>query len=212
MVHILQNPVYGEDYKDGFIFFSYNSASLIDQGIALFESGESLSGQQIAHCGIISGDSKCVEADHPTVQEFDFIQKHVNNPNTVVFLKKPKGLTVDGANIIITEAQRYLGRKYAYIGVAGSAVFMLLTAGWHIFPFLRYWKNPLNPKDQMFCSELVAEAMRKWMRKTGVLKYHPTNIYPTTLYEDQSLWEQWDYGIVDRKREEGKTVTNVQGQ
>ena len=73
-------------------------------------------------------------------------------------------------------------------------------------PFLRYYKNPLNRDDEMFCSELVAEGMVVLEGKTGCLKYHPTNIYPVTLFQDNLIWQPWNPRIVEEKMAQGRIL------
>jgi len=209
MMHILQNPTYGEDYKEGYIFFSYTSNDIVSEGIALFQSYEDVLHQPLSHCGVISGPNMCVEATDPKVMESNFIEKYVNDPHTIVFLRKPKDLTPQGASIVVSTARQYLGKKYAYLGVVGSALYVMLTAGYKCFSFLRYFRNPLNPKDQLFCSELVANALLPVEGKTGCLKYDPTNIYPITLFDDDTLWSEWDFDIANKKRACGRKVVEI---
>jgi len=209
IVYILTDPVYGEDYKDGYIFFSYTSHDFISGGIALFQKCEDVLGQPLSHCGVISGPGMCVEATTPVTTESNFIEKYVNAPNTVVFLRKPKDLTPQQAQTIIATSRKFLGRKYAYMGILGSALYVTFTFGFKILPFLRYHRNPLNPKSQLFCSELVAESLIPVKGRVGCLKYDPSNIYPVTLFGDKVIWSDWKSDIAQIKMAQGKSVVEV---
>ena len=150
-MYVLTNPVYGEDYNEGYVFFSYTMNSLVSSGIALFQELDNVCGVQLSHCGIISGPEMCVESTTPVVMESNFIEKYVNEPHTVVFLRKPLHWNAGGAKAMIAEVRKDLGMKYSYTGIAGSALLLLLTWGFRFLPFLRYYKNPLNRDDEMFC-------------------------------------------------------------
>jgi hypothetical protein len=207
-MHILENPVFGEDYKEGYVFFSYTTSSVVSAGIALFQSCETKSGP-ISHCGIISGPGKCLEATTPVVCESDFIAKYINEPHTIVFLRKPVGWTPEKAQVIIQEGRKHLGKKYSYTGLLGSALKVILSWSYKLFPSWRYKADPFNSKKEIFCSEYIAMCMVPAMGKVGCLQYDPTNIYPSTLFEDRVIWTPWDYQIVDRKLAEGKCVIEV---
>ncbi len=207
---ILTNPVFGEDYGAGYVFFSYVSGDLISAGIALFQSLEDVPFSRVSHCGIITEDGRCIEATAPVVCESDFATKYLTDKNnTVVFFRKPLHWTHAATTGALHEVRGFIGRPYAYAGVAGSALYLLLTAGWRCCSFLRRWQNPLNPKDQMFCSELVVHGMRNFEGKTGCLKYDASNVTPADLFCDNKIWQAWDFGIAARKAAEGRRVVEV---
>jgi hypothetical protein len=208
-MYILTDPIYGQDYKDGYVFFSYTTGSIVSAGIALFQSYEDVLHQPLSHCGVISGPNMCVEATDPKVMESNFVEKYVNDPHTIVFFRKPKDLTPADGKIMVDTSRKFLGKKYSYLGIAGSALYVFLTAGYKCFPWLRYYRNPLNSKNTLFCSELVAEAMRPVKGKVGCLKYDPSNIYPITLFDDKVIWSDWKFDIAQVKIAEGKKVIEV---
>jgi len=208
-MYILTNPQYNVDYKDGYVFFSYTTGSIVSAGIALFQSYEDVLHQPLSHCGVISGPNMCVEATDPKVMESNFIEKYVNDPHTIVFFRKPKDLTPADGKIMVDTSRKFLGKKYSYLGIAGSVLYVFLTSGYKCFPWLRYYRNPLNSKNTLFCSELVAEAMRPVKGKVGCLKYDPSNIYPITLFDDKVIWSDWKFDIAQVKTAEGRKVIEV---
>ncbi len=201
---LLQDPKFGIDYKAGHVFFSYSS-SFVSRGIALFSNFENYSNVPVSHCGIITGSRTCLEASVGGVQESDFITKYVQDPHTLVFLRSPIGLTPAKAIDMEMWATQHIGKNYAYVGIAGSALWNML--GLVFLRWLRKQQNPFNPKDEYFCSELVAEAMIKaWPNRPGCLQYHPSNIYPQTLFEDRKIFKDWKTDIVQVKLIEGAKI------
>lgn len=205
-MYILQNPVYNEDYKDGYVFFSYTKRDFISAGIALFQACEMKSGHPISHCGIISGPGRCLESTTPTTMESDFVKKYLEDPNTIVFIRKPKNYTSEMAQKMIEEGRKHIGEKYSYLGLLGSAIRVVISWGFKLFSKLRYKQDPLNASDRTFCSEYVALCMRAGMGKMGCLEYHPENIYPSTLFEDDVIWADWNENIIQEKMAQGKRV------
>lgn len=211
-MQILSDPQFGVDYRAGYTFFSYSSGSFISAGIALFQSLSEVPYSRISHCGIITERGGCVEATAPVVCETPaakFAANYLDDPHTVVFFKKPLHWTDLVVAKALREVRGFIGRPYAYAGVAGSALYLLLTAGWRMCSFLRRWQNPLNPKGQMFCSELCVHAMRNFEGdRTGCLKYDASNVTPADLFCDKRIWQPWDFEIAARKTAEGREVTH----
>jgi hypothetical protein len=208
-MHVVQNPVYGQDYRDGYVFFSYNTTSFISAGIALFSRHDAANGIPISHCGIVTGENECVEASQPGgVQVSDFVKKYVEPGEIVVSLCKPRDITPEIAARIIEEAQSHIGKGYATVGVAGSALWNIFGLTW--IPWFRRRRNWLNSKSTMFCSELCAEALIEgYPDRPGCLQWHPTNIYPATLFNDHEVFTKWNPRQANIRRAEGRKVIKV---
>ena len=207
-MHLLRDPVYGEDYGRGWVFFSYCITSPISAGIALFSRDEALSRIPLSHCGIVTGERCCIEATDPGVIFSDFKAKYLDDPTIVVFLRRPQNLDEDISTAMIEHARDQLGKGYAYKGVFGSALYNIL--GLHKIGWFRKGKNPFNAKDEYFCSELVAESMIiGYPNRPGTLIYHPSNIYPVTLFEDKEIFDPWRVDVVEKKTKEGRIVESV---
>jgi hypothetical protein len=69
----------------------------------------------------------------------------------------------------------------------------------------------LNAPSEFYCSELVADGMRdeRVVGRKGCLIYHPTNIYPQTLFDDEMIWASWKDSIVEDKIREGRKLANI---
>lgn len=202
----VRNPEYGKDYDDGYIFFSYNTDSLISTGIALFTKFEAKSKIPISHCGIVTGKQTCIEAANPGgVQVSNFHEKYLKPKKTVVFLCKPRNVSPELAGLMTDEGLKHVGKSYAIPGVISSAFWNLL--GFATIGYLRKKRNWFNSEDRFFCSELVAEALiSAYPDRPGCLEYHPTNIYPQTLFEDHIVFEKWNPAQPILRRTSGRIV------
>lgn len=205
-MHFVINPEYKKDYGPGYIFFSYNTSSLISAGIALFSRSEAKNGIPVSHCGVIINENECVEAANPGgVQVSNFMQKYVEPNEIVVFLCKPKEINLEISQKIIDEAMKNVGKSYATKGVIGSAIwniFGLVSFGW-----LRKKRNIFNSKNSMYCSELCSESLiAGYPSRPGCLIYHPTNIYPATLFNDHEIFDNWNSDQVFKRKKAGRTV------
>lgn len=203
---ILTDPQYNVDYKEGYIFFSYVTDNLISSGIALLQSGEMTSGLPISHCGIICGPGRCLESVIPATTESDFIKKYVEDPHTIVFLRKPKDWTPEMAQKIVAEGRRRIGEKYSYLGIIGFMFRTVWSWGFKLFPSLRYKDNLLNTNSTTYCSEYVSICMKTGMGNVGCLSYNLENISPSTLFENKEIWADWNANIVQEKLAKGKLV------
>jgi len=213
-MRILKDAQFCKDYGPGYVFFSFTTNSIISDGIALFTAGERTSGIKVAHCGVIDHDGQCIEAvadDKKKVVRSNFRKEYLENENRVVFLKKPAGLNDANAEIFIELCEQHIGKNYAYSGIFGSFVFTCLSFGYRLAPWLRRLKNPFNADSELFCSELVSEGMRdsRVIGEHGVLVWHPTNIYPQTLFEDISIWVPWKAGIIQEKEAAGRHLEHA---
>ena len=209
MMHFLRNPEYGKDYAPGYVFFSYTTTSLISAGIALFSRFESKI--PISHCGIVTGQRECIEAAQPGgVQKADFFEKYLRRQDTVVFLMKPHGLTPDIAEAMKEEVEQHIGKGYAIKGVIGSALWN--TLGFISWGWFRKKRNPFNSKKNFFCSELVATGLmaeEAYPERPGCLVYHPTNIYPATLFNDNDIFVPWNDNQAQKRKAQGRNVIEV---
>lgn len=183
----IENPKYKKDYKPGQIFFSFTKDNFISKGISVFTNFERKT-IRVSHCGIIISDKECLEAAQPGgVQVSNFIEKYVQDPHTIIYVREPRNLTKLAAKKMEIWGKQHVGKDYAVKGFIGSSIYNLL--GLTFIPFIRKIKNPMNSDNKYFCSELVAECLIKaFPDRPGILRYHPSNIYPQGLFEDNEIF------------------------
>lgn len=76
----------------------------------------------------------------------------------------------------LAEVGRWLGAHYDFGGLLGMAVVLLGRS------LKRRWRNPLRSSRAMFCSELVAVAL-KASKYPGTDSWVPSQVDPDTLYK-----------------------------
>ncbi len=204
---ILQDPKFGTDYQPGHVFFSYDNDSLVSAGIALFTRSEQTQ-IKVSHCGVIDLNGQAIEADESVghVARSNFKEKYIDDPTKIVFFRELKDFSPKVVHDLVHYMLAQSGRGYAYAGIVGSAIYVLLTRAYTKWPWLRYVPNPMNGTGEVFCSELVAECLRSVIGKHGCLTYHPSNIYPQTLFDDTVIWKPWSDGIIAKKQNAKKKV------
>jgi len=205
----IQNPEFERDYKKGYIFFSYTTDSILSKGIALFTQNEMENKIPVSHCGIIINENECIESVFPDgVKKSNFIKDYVEPDNVVVFLCKPRDLDIISQNRIESEAEYHIGKPYAKYGAIGSAIWQILGFTW--IPWLRKRRNIFNSKKKMFCSELCATALiNAYEHRPGCLVWHPSNIYPSTLFNDGDIFYPWDRNRHVKRKSEGAEINPV---
>lgn len=209
-MHIVRNPEYGKDYDKGYVFFSYNTKSLLAAGIALFTRDEAKNGVPVSHCGIITGENECIES-HPDiggVNYSNFKERFIDPHEIVVFFCKPNELNDHNALVLHNAAASHIGKGYATRGVITSGLWTLF--GFASLGWFRKKRNWFNSEQNMFCSELCAEALIEMLPdRPGTLKWHPTNIYPSTLFNDAHVFKPWDANRAAKRKSQGRNIVEV---
>jgi len=192
-----KDPVYGENYKRGYIGFGYGQTHFVSKGIAYFTRLNRLSDVKVSHAFIVTGSNSCVEARvHGGVQDASLCQ-YFDDEEYQIFFRKPLNLTTAIADAIIAAAQTQIGCKYDTAlllsqAVSGSFAGKILNRafGNNIDNMLG---SLMNSKKRWICSELVAYAMdlQPAYHDKGILKDPHETINPQELFEDTAIFSPW---------------------
>lgn len=188
-------PIYGDNYKKGYVGFTYTQNNIVAKGIAYFTRWERLSDIRVSHALIVTGENSCIEADK-TVHEAS-LERYFNDPHCCICFRKPANLTEPLADRIIHTLKPELGKKYDFLlipaqAIAGSVLgkaLNILTKG----KFEAFLCKRLNQKHKWICSELVAYALNQQTEYSGIgiLRDKHESISPQELFEDQRIFEPW---------------------
>ena len=158
----IMDRVLNPNYGPGLIGFSYRDNSVVSKGVALFTQEEH---DRIVptHAFIVRDKNTLIEALMPDVHEKK-LEDYFDDPHTVVFFKRPKGLTQADVNILIFVAIVHLGRK--------------LTAG-------------PNACSELiaYCLKMVP----KYANLFPLSEYHPSKIDPLMLVRSEELFNIWSF-------------------
>ena len=189
-------PIYGDNYRPGFVGFTFKDGSFVSEGIVFFTRWERLSDFKASHTLIVSGEDACVEAQGRGVVESD-LGKYFDDLGYAIAFRKPKGWTPELGDRIVTSAREHIGKKYGYALIVGNAIthsvtgklFDRLTKGWTT----RWVSKVFDQSKAEICSETVALALQAQpeLAKLGCLKQPANVITPQMLFEDNELFEPW---------------------
>lgn len=189
-------PEYGKNYRKGDIGFTYNSGSLVSEGIAYFTRWERMSDIRVSHCFVVAAQFDVIEALPDGISRTD-ITRYFNNPKINVFFRKPNEWTPQMGEKIVTHAATHIGTEYDWRldlahGISGSMMGHLATKitgdAWH--RRVCEWMN--DPKKWM-CSEMGSDCLQAIpiLRPKGCLQYPACTISPQELFEDNDVFEAW---------------------
>lgn len=192
-------PQYGVNYARGYIGFTMTHGNFISDGIAYFERWVRMGDIAVSHVFIVAGDNELVEAHIEHGVQRDCISKYFDDPNVLVFFRKPRGLTPAMADIIADAAASKLGCPYATPLILAEALANTVV-GHEVNKLLDDKPNEavsdlasdIEPKA-FICSGLGAYALRQGFapNRPGVLAKPINTINPQMLFEDTEIFEDW---------------------
>ncbi len=192
-----QPPVFGENYKAGYIGFTFNNASILSYGIAHFTRWARMSDIRVSHALVVTGDNECVEALIDQGVKKQPLSKYFDDPARQIFFRKPAQLTAEIAASIVKLAKSQVGNQYDTSLLAaqvaqGTFIGKLINKIYNGKPDLLLSKL-LNNDDRWICSELAAyclDEQPEYMDK-GILSRPNETIDPQELFEDASIFAAW---------------------
>lgn len=183
-------PVYGENYKAGYVGFTYTTDSFISKGIAWFTRWDRMSDIKVSHVFLVSGNNECIEAQPKGVVVSD-IGKYFDDEHCLVFFREPRVFNDQLAIRTIGAMRAQVGQKYGYSmivadAIAGSFLGRLLGVG-------KLFQKWCDGKKSAICSESVATAMKKQPEYDGIgiLRLPANRITPQNLFEDDGTFKPW---------------------
>lgn len=193
----IDSPKYGINYRKGDIGFTFHTKSIMASAISYFTRWHRSSHVKVAHSFIVVDGSTCVEALAETGVREKKLTDYFNDKNTIVFFRRPKGITKEIANEIAENAKKEVGKKYA-----NSLIWNMVGRGTilgHLIDTLTKNKTfdrqslLLNKDGSFLCSELVAHCLQKiqqWpFHNEGILKRPAAGINPQELFEDENIFK-----------------------
>lgn len=194
-------PVWGEDAKPGYLFFTFTDRSFISLGIAYFSKWDALSDIYVSHVGLVGRTAwKGVHSTAPGgVQEAD-LTEYFRNPKVHIFFRKPRGWSEDLGIRTLKSAEKRIGHKYGYTMIAAHALTNTLLGRFlNVALFglpMQAVGRVLDDPAQEVCSELVAISMKEQpeYNKRGVLVKPAFMLKPQDLFECPVLLEPMKKG------------------
>lgn len=188
-------PVYGKDYDRGWIGFNH-AGSWFSAGIAHVEQWTQKSDVTVSHVFVVSGDDECVEAAYPKgVVRSKLSVEYWPKPDRYVIFRKPKNLTPELADRIVSAAEAQLGAEFDFHTTANLAL-QKNFVGWLVNLMTANAANRavdhlIQDDNRWLCSALASYCLKSQAEfdGVGVLKDNPGMITPQELFEDDDLFE-----------------------
>jgi hypothetical protein len=198
-------PVYGLNYKKGYIGFTYDGTHPVGRGIAYFTKWDKMGNIYATHALIITGEDSCIEADAGTNRvEENTLKPYFEPSNCQIFFREPKGLNDDIADRIVKVIKSEVGKEYDYklilahlfSGTIPGHILNLLSRE----KFVKLLCQALDCPNQWICSELAAYALDEQpeYRDQGVLGNPNSAISPQKLFEDDVIFKAWENQVASK--------------
>ena len=191
------NPLYGINYKRGYIGFVYYADHVVSKGIAYFTRWARIEDVKVSHCFIVVCKNDVIEALTRPGVVVDRIGKYFEDPTCQVFFRKPVGWTPELADAIIDTAARQVGDKYD-LGLIVAQAMQGLYLGRVINRIFKgrpdaFVSRLIDNPAKWICSELVSYCMdeQPTLRDKGILSKPTNTIDPQELFTDADIFEPW---------------------
>jgi hypothetical protein len=198
-------PVYGDNYKKGYIGFTYYDSSIVSIGIAYMTRWARMGDIKVSHTLLITGENECIEAHMENGVQRSDMRKYFDDENRRIFFRKPVGLNEKIADNLERIAANEIGTRYdvdliASHALEGSFIGQLINKVFDGKPD-KLISKLLNHDDRWICSELVAHCLsgQKEYRHKGILRRPDETINPQELFEDEIIFEPWTQIVKNRK-------------
>ncbi len=190
---------YGDNYKKGYIGFTYYNKSVISKGIAYMTRWAKMSDVKVSHTLLVTGKNKCIEAHIKDGVKHSDLKKYFDDPDCQIFFRKPVGLNKRIAKKLEKVGTAEVGKPYdkALIGsqaLQGTFLGKLINKIFKGKPD-RILSKILNRDDRWICSEFVAYCLseQNLYKNKGILRHPEETIDPQELFEDAVIFEPWKY-------------------
>jgi len=192
-------PVFGENYKVGFVGFTYSGSPLLTRGMAHFTRWSRMSDIHVTGALIVTGENECVELAAGREVVKSPLEKYFNDPKRQIFFRKPKKCSPGVGARIAETAIAQLGTKFDQLLVAAKMLEGSFLRRWLLSHF-RESPEPFTAKltlqeERWLGAEFVAYCLdcQPEYADRGVLALPKHAISPQELFEDGEIFSAWSH-------------------
>lgn len=199
-LYTIVTPEYGINYSAGYTGFTARvNPGCIGKGIAWFSRWDKDSPITVTHALTVTGQNTCVEATMEEGVIESQLSKYFDDPNVLIFFRKPRDLDERKASIICSAVNRHIGEGYdrrliMAHAVTGSFFGRLASlATHHQSDAFVAWL--LDNPHLWICSEYAAWGLMQVpeYKGHGVLRYPAATIIPQELFECNTTYQRWKF-------------------
>jgi hypothetical protein len=190
-------PAYGDNYKAGFIGFTYTGSTLLSNGVAYFTRWSRLSDILVSQVLIVTGENECVEMPDGKSVVKSPLDKYFNDPKTQIFFRRPRKCSQALGQRIAETALAQVGTKFETLLTAARVLEGSFLRRWVMSHFQespdRFVGRLLHREARWFGGELAAyclDCQPEFVDK-GLLKTPCHGIDPQQLFEDEEIFANW---------------------
>lgn len=156
------NPIFKQNYKCGYVFFTARPGGFIHEGISYFIDDDSNDNVEWSHCGIVVGENAGVEATFDEGVHYVNLDKYFSSNDTRIVFKEPRALEDTGSIFAKRYAKKKVGEKLKYdFKLILGMMIVNSFVGKKCFSenFKKKIMRFFNSKNRYICSELVMEIL-----------------------------------------------------
>lgn len=190
-------PAYGDNYQLGYCFFIHHlDPDFVSQGIAYFQGAPDPGDIVVTHCGVVTGEGMCSEAQASGVKEAS-LSEYFDDPKVALMFRKPRNWHYSMGETISNDARSRDGEKYAYSlilaqALAKSQLGRLLNRWFEDKPDF-FVSRLLDFGNMEYCSMHVAKSLQavEELRNQGILSKPARTIDVQELFGSRAVFEDW---------------------
>ncbi len=191
-------PVFGENYKPGFVGFTYFGSGLLSRGIAHFTRWSRMSDIHVTGVLVVTGENAGVEVTEAgDVVKVDF-GKYFDDVKTQIFFRKPRKCSAAVGLRISQTAVAQMGTKFDQLLLAARILEGSFLRRWALSHFRDepgHFAAGLGSRERRWLgAELAAYCLdcQPEYADRGLLASASHGITPQELFEDEELFSAWN--------------------
>ena len=191
-------PVYGDNYKAGYIGFTHAGSSLLSCGIAHFTRWSRLADIHVTHALVVTGENECVEMLGGKAVVKSPLDRYFNDPKTQIFFRKPRKCTQALGQRIAETALSQAGTKFDALLTAAQMIEGSFLRRWMMSHFREssghFVGRLMNRDSRWLCAELAAYCLdcQPEYADRGVLAKPRHALDSQELFEDGEIFANWN--------------------
>ena len=194
-------PAFSDNYKPGYVGFTYTGSPLLSRGISYFTRWSRLSDIHVTGVLVVTGENEGVElTGGREVTKVD-LAKLFDDPKTQIFFRKPRKCTSSLGEAIAATAIAQVGTRFDQLVVAAQILEGSFLKRWISSQFApaRFLSRLAQRDGRWLGAELAAYCLdcQPAYAGRGLLGRTSCEISPQDLFEDEELFSAWSQEPVE---------------
>lgn len=190
-------PEFGENYKAGYIGFTYTGSAMLSRGIAHFTRWSRMSDIHVSHVLVVTGANECVEVLPGKGVVKSPLDRYFENPKTQIFFRKARKCSPAVGQRIAESALAQVGTKMDNLILAARVVEGSFLRRWLMSHFRgdagHFVARLMQHDPRWAAAELAAFCLdnQPEYADRGILGRPNHGIEPQAFFEDAEIFSNW---------------------